>query len=53
MALLLLLLSACYYEQIPVVTANHVDPDQMAYSVESDLGLHCLPITCLRLFQLK
>ena len=27
--------------------ANRVDPDQMPHSVASDLGLHCLLITCL------
>ena len=28
--------------------ANSRDPDQMPHSVVSDLGLHCLPITLLR-----
>ena len=27
----------------PVLNANGVDCDQMLHSVESDLGLHCLP----------
>ena len=31
-----------------ILLANTVDPDQMAYYVESDLGLHCLPMTLLR-----
>ena len=28
--------------------ANSVDPDQMPHDVVSDLGLHCLPMTPLR-----
>ena len=28
--------------------ANNVDPDQMPHYVASDLGLHCLPMTVLR-----
>ena len=28
--------------------ANNVDPDQMPHYVASDLGLHCLPMTLLR-----
>ena len=28
--------------------ANSVDPDQMPYYVASDLGLHCLPLSLLR-----
>ena len=28
--------------------ANTVDPDQTPHDVASDLGLHCLPITILR-----
>ena len=31
--------------------ANNVDPDQMPHYVASDLGLHCLPMTCLRVSQ--
>ena len=27
--------------------ANSGDPDEMLHSAVSDLGLHCLPITCL------
>ena len=30
-----------------VLFANSEDPDLMPYSVASDLGLHCLPITHL------
>ena len=33
--------------------ANSVDPDQMLHSVASDLGLHCLPITLLRVSRLQ
>ena len=29
--------------------ANNVDPDQMPYYVASDLGLHCLPMTKVRI----
>ena len=39
--------------EIPVVNANSVDPDQMLHSVVSALGLHCLPITLLGVYQLK
>ena len=28
--------------------ANIVDPDEMPHYAESDLGLHCLPMTILR-----
>ena len=28
--------------------ANTVDPDQTPHHVASDLGLHCLPMTFLR-----
>ena len=33
--------------------ANSGDPDQMLRSAASDLGLHCLPITRLRVSRLK
>ena len=33
--------------------ANSEDPDQMLHSVESDLGLSCLPITRFRVSRLK
>ena len=33
--------------------ANSGDPDQMPHSVASDLGLHCLPITILLVYQLQ
>ena len=33
--------------------ANSGDPDQMPHSAESDLGLHCLPITLLWVSQLQ
>ena len=32
---------------------NSGDPDQMLLSVESDLGLHCLPVTLLRVSPLQ
>ena len=28
--------------------ANNVDPDQAPHNVAPDLGLHCLPVTLLR-----
>ena len=28
--------------------ANNVDPDQMPHHVATDLGLHCIPMTLLR-----
>ena len=31
-----------------IMLANNVDPDQMPHYVASDLGLHCLPMTLLR-----
>ena len=33
--------------------ANSGDPDQTPCSVVSDLGLHCLPITLLRISRLQ
>ena len=33
--------------------ANSGDPDQMPHSAASDLGLHCLPVTLLRVSRLK
>ena len=32
---------------MPVINTNSVDPDQMLHSAESDLGLHCLPMSHL------
>ena len=32
----------------PCKLANNVDANQMPYYVASDLGLHCLPMTLLR-----
>ena len=51
-SVLFLLLLLCFIE-IPVFNANSVDPDQRTYSVASDLGLHCLPITLLWVSRLK
>ena len=33
--------------------ANKGDPDQKLHSAASDLGLHCLPITLLRVSRLQ
>ena len=33
--------------------ANSGDPDQTPHSVASDLGLHCLPITLLRVSRIQ
>ena len=33
--------------------ANNVDPDQTPHYVASDLGLHNLPLTFLRVFQVR
>ena len=45
------LLSFYYYyiciTEIPVLNANHVDPDQVPQSSASDLDLHCLLIALL------
>ena len=31
-----------------IFDVNNVDPDQTPHHVASDLGLHCLPVTLLR-----
>ena len=33
--------------------ANSGDPDQMPHSAASDLGLHCLQVTCLGVSSLQ
>ena len=33
--------------------ANSEDPDQMPHSVESELGLHCLPVPHLEVSSLR
>ena len=33
--------------------ANSGDPDQTPHSAASDLGLHCLPVTLLRISRLQ
>ena len=33
--------------------ANTVDPDQMPHYVTSDLGLHCLSMTLLKVLQIR
>ena len=42
------ILSLLFYFRWKILIANNVDPDQMKHDVASDLGLHCLPITHLR-----
>ena len=37
-----------FYSNFDGKSANTVDPDQTPHNVASDLGLHCLPITLLR-----
>ena len=37
-----------YSVLIENLLANTVDPDQMPHYEASDLGLHCLPMTLLR-----
>ena len=37
-----LFLLSPYFIEIPVFSANSVDPDQTSRSAASDLGLHCL-----------
>ena len=36
-----------FFEEIPELNANSVDPDQTPHSAASDLGLHCLPMSLL------
>ena len=36
-----------------ILFANNVDPNQTPHYVASDLGLHCLPMTLLRVFKLE
>ena len=38
-----------FYFGWKILLANNVDPDQTPYYVVSDLGLHCLPITLIRM----
>ena len=35
------------FRDISVFHADIVDPDQMPHSVASDMGLHCLPMSCI------
>ena len=39
-----------FYFSSKILLANNVDPDQMPH-VASDMGLHCLPMTLLRVFR--
>ena len=40
-------------EKMVELFANSGDPDQMPHSVVFDLGLHCWPITLLRVSRLQ
>ena len=40
-----------FYFWWKILLGNNVDPDQMPHYVASDLGLHCLPMTLLRVSQ--
>ena len=42
------ILSLLFYFLWKILLANNVDPDQMPHHVTSDLGVHCLPLTTLR-----
>ena len=42
------ILSLLSYFLWKILLANNVDPDQMPHYVAYDLGLHCLPMTLLR-----
>ena len=42
-----------FYFSSKILLANSVDSDQMPHYVASDLGLHCLPMTLLRGFQVR
>ena len=42
------ILSLLFYFIFKILLANNVDPDQMPHYVESDLDLHCLPMTLLQ-----
>ena len=37
-----------FYFWWQILLVNNVDPNQMPHYVASDLGLHCLPMTILR-----
>ena len=41
-------LSLLFYVCWKILLANNVDPDQTSHYVESDLGLHCLPVALLQ-----
>ena len=43
----------CFIENIPVLKANSVDPDQTSLIAASDLVLHCLPMPLLKDARLK
>ena len=41
------------YRKMAELFANSGDPDQKLHSAVSDLGLHCLPVTLLRVSRLQ
>ena len=41
------ILSLLFYFGWEILLANNVNTDQMPHCVDSDLGLHCLPMTSL------
>ena len=49
--MVLLLLLICFKEI--AVNANSEDPHKILQNVQSNLGLHCLPITLLGIARLK
>ena len=42
-----------FFLEIPVFNANSIGPDQRPHSAASNLDLHCLPFTILRISRLK
>ena len=42
------ILRLLFYFLWKTLSANNVDPDQTPHHVASDLDLHCLPVTLLR-----
>ena len=43
------ILSLLFYFRWKILVANNVEPDQMPHDVASDQGLHCLPMTQVRM----
>ena len=46
-------LSLLFYFKWIVLLTNNINPDQMPLYVASDLGLHCLSVTFLRVSQVR